>query len=1175
MTTVPNTIIGPTAPSSTQLTNSSSKTSQNVPRPRSNRNRSSRSLGGRATRSPTTPAPTSHPPQAGTPGTMALQITPTTANTAAGEATGVGSMNENDNPLVYTHEYETTWQGKRYKLTIEVPLAKPKDKMSPAQLKIAGDRFAAIFLEDLKKNLASPSCPIKPGNNFCILFGKEGYTAFIPKDEVDPDSCTTAELLTKCPGIPVASPEAKELSKILDSKNPLKFNEQLSKSSTLANYKKTIEASKSTEFRPVNLKNPGVRCFINSPFQQLITNPALREELLNPDHFIGGSFNPLYRAVQGYVEHQASGSNEPFDLGYDLALNMGIDERIQDDADQTWNCFSNQFELTKLSLNSPLRALFENKLTISPGSSNTGIWQLLQNKINDPTSTATWASPPTSFSAYVGGRVNIKTQPLTAISNEKKLELIDLLNNHAMNAKKEMQNLTQFCKANRIKIGNITTFKDYSSLREALDETQNPNKREYITILDRVYHLKDFKEKLNSAYKTTIADEILQTDLWNKACRILTIQERADLQKDRSVEITKNSDPIPVELTTTLKANDGTEATYDLMSFSHHIGNSGTAGHYISYTRIGKDFWSIDDLGPCKKISQDEFLRAAQTASLFVFNRQGTSESLESISSAPAKKSNALIKKESIQDTRTTLIQEEGSLSAAGSEFAFVNPTDTLLNTIHPELSEHESIIRANVDAVKKKKAKRWILPDKDKVIYSTGQHLIKDFEPDVEESAGLGSDRGILHVVLPTLGEELDATKIQKSIQKSVDAVLNKALALKPPIQKVAFPLNLYPQLADDLAFNYLKNAIENYAKAKQAKVTPLLEVKIVQPKKLQASSIAASTSSPASPKTPAQPPEKPSAENLKTQATTVTTNQFELSPWTTLVVEQSSKEIADQGVSSTPLDFQQHLKTAFDTANDTPNCETVIFDLTDTENNSLEISTDNKTVTVPCNYQKYSDEHKKPDSIALDDFVEKLKEFINSNKARKITAKIIIPRNIESTNRLFEAVKGLQAAQKKLKIKENFLAALKDTQPVYNDDTLKILTTSSPKSKPPKANKNLSETEISNILKNALQTDGELVIDCRSGQEVDGAVNIDHTNFKTPQALRDFIYKFNNEFNTDKKPITLICPSSINIPPNPSNRAKATNRLMTVANVFMYPKKTANNLVETVSNILAPNLS
>lgn len=232
---------------------------------------------------------------------------------------------------------EMIWGGKRYRLTLEVPLEKRRSEYSDAELEACAKAFAQQFLKDLKKRLdAQASCPIHAGQNFKVLFDAQGYVAFTPR--ANASSFTRKEIIEHCPHVNAQDEPARELSQIIEQKSPQKILDQL-------------KTRKSFSFSPIGLVNLGVQCFANTAFQQWVTNPILRKELLtHPEYLKDGEQNPLYLALQGYIA-----SSRPYDLRA-MLQKLNIDIRLQDDTDVVVNALRDQLDFTKIPQTSPLYA---------------------------------------------------------------------------------------------------------------------------------------------------------------------------------------------------------------------------------------------------------------------------------------------------------------------------------------------------------------------------------------------------------------------------------------------------------------------------------------------------------------------------------------------------------------------------------------------------------------------------------------------------------------------------------------------------------------------------------------------------------------------------------------------------------------------------------------------------
>lgn len=222
------------------------------------------------------------------------------------------------------------WGGKTYRLTLELPLENRVTSYSQADLASCGEIFAKTFLQDLKNKLeTTPQLPIHPGQNFKVVFDAEGYTAFIPREGTPSDQ-----------QIDFFDERAKELSEILELKNPELIVQKLTVRLKPAFISKGLANKTATQ------------CFVNTAFQLWITNPLLRQELLDHPEYLKQKQkekNPLYLAFQKYME----GTLE--DLT-DLIKELKINIQNHDDTDVVLRRFNEELDFAVIRDTSPLYA---------------------------------------------------------------------------------------------------------------------------------------------------------------------------------------------------------------------------------------------------------------------------------------------------------------------------------------------------------------------------------------------------------------------------------------------------------------------------------------------------------------------------------------------------------------------------------------------------------------------------------------------------------------------------------------------------------------------------------------------------------------------------------------------------------------------------------------------------
>lgn len=771
-------------------------------------------------------------------GSTAVTVTPANPqNTIAGRASGIGSMQQRDNPRVYTFTKEVTFQGKKYKLTLEMPTEKDRNEMDVNELETAAGEFADVFLADLKSQVKGPSSQIKPGDSFHVLFHDEGWIAFKDKSEdggeFDP-YCDNVDTITqRYPHVNGNTEASKQLTATIKAGTPEKISNHL-KDSKLNSLRETLTTEKAVSFLPVNLVNQGVRCFINSAFQQLVTNKAIHKDI-KPEYFLDGEKNGLYKALKGYLKHQESGETKPYDLGK-LIEALELNEAEQNDVGVAWNAFANELNLEKIPQESLLRSLLTSIVTILPDESmDPGA--LIQGAIQheEAVEDSEWSknSSPSTFSVYVNRGLSTAI-PLTQLPDTRKAQFIQFLQAHDTNHAADLQKFNQFLKSISYPLINDPIVdseieKACQAIQTHLKNSSTDQTKQiqiHADIGKRLRHLAALKTKLhiqdfNTADATKLADDVFNAgDQWSS---ILTNTEKADIQKDRTQIATKTETSLNIDQSLAIKLpqQDGTERVCDVTSFSLHTGEGTQKGHYVTYVRDGKDFWKLDDLSqvPREKSSYAEFYKHVNSASLLVLNKKGEG------AAAVEPGSNIEERSAQIEGTLTTLSEESGKLSLAGADFALVNPTDALVDMIHSDIDT--PALREQITAERTRLgAEKWI--SKNKHTLSTGRRFALNSNPDVMRTKGANDgDPTVFHVAVRTQEKISDPKAL---ITDAVTATLTQAQ--KEGCIKVAFPIIELPDVPKEEAMKTMKEAITAYAQKHKADTNhPIRHVKIVTP--------------------------------------------------------------------------------------------------------------------------------------------------------------------------------------------------------------------------------------------------------------------------------------------------------------------------------------------------------
>lgn len=872
--------------------------SSTTPIPKSPPTATARSLKGKV--SPSTgpqllTAPSQRDPSKGY--TLAIQVTPSAPDTTASIAT----LKPHENPYVYTYkDAEVTWKGKRYRLTLEVPLEKSieeyrKEEDGINKLTLAAKKFAAIFLQDLIQQLDAKAdkCPITPGQNFSVLFDKDqGYLAFTPPEDFDPVNTTRDDIVKTSAHVAAENPVSVQLSKLIADAKPEQFEETLAKPEFRTLQDAASRAANVTQgpFQPIGLKNfSGVSCFLNAAFQQWMTNPIIREELLShPSYFKKGGENPLYKAMKNYVEHQKSGSTTPYSL-QSLAEQLVFDTSRQEDIDAGLNRLKDELDFDSIPRESHLRSNLKTTSTCEDGSTfdrladpgvafktvtltkekDQPIEKLLADQVTtvgDGTVIKTTGSklkstselyetPPGVLTVYINRTTPFWTKP--AVTAETIVKLKE-------------QGLTD------TQLAQIGVTGDLVPLFKNKDGTNGDNLKLAQAILDNG------------------AD-------WETICKVLGGSTLNKWLGSDAYQVQKDPSPVAIKSTITLPEEVcGEKTEYELINFGHHEGLAASGGHYVAYAKEGNRYWKISDVSR-SLIPESEFLEKAKTASSFTFNRKGISSSSTPTETTKEKKNKKIGKEQTLEGGMTFTI-EEGDLTYAGSNFALVNPTDETLSKIHPDIEKAETGIKEQIVAAKTKRAgQKW--RNKDQILYSVakpGKTTFTTSYPDVETTTG--SKRTVLHLPL----NQSTSERREADIKISIKAVLKEAQ--KNKIKEIAFPLLLTgideaasQQFKDNLL--NMQSAIEEFAKENKTTISNIAQVKIVltkeqnekitkedktltTPSKLTSYPLPAPTAKPSSPVAPLK---KPAPTTAPATVPVKERSRETLNKKTTLIIEET----------------------------------------------------------------------------------------------------------------------------------------------------------------------------------------------------------------------------------------------------------------------------------------------
>ncbi|MBU6445898.1 MAG: hypothetical protein KGQ49_00690, partial [Verrucomicrobia bacterium] len=286
------------------------------------------------------------------------------------EPQATASFQKQDQEREITVKKQLDWSGQKYTFTIHLPLENPLHTMSKSermQFQKQADDLAELMIQDLKQQLdaqykngkASGKKKIEPGDNCRILFDDSGKYIIAHEDDVssiDPDKPDT---FNDKRAYEANGPTSKQIVLAACSKKAEKMYQCLQHESLkplrMATQKKTAEQA--ADASPVNLIFKKNSCFIDAPFQQLVTDPTVAKDLINPDYYKDGTDSALYKAVTAYRAAQLKG--ERVDVA-SILRNKGLDAsgKQLDALLDGWYRFADFFNFDAIPEESKLHDLF-------------------------------------------------------------------------------------------------------------------------------------------------------------------------------------------------------------------------------------------------------------------------------------------------------------------------------------------------------------------------------------------------------------------------------------------------------------------------------------------------------------------------------------------------------------------------------------------------------------------------------------------------------------------------------------------------------------------------------------------------------------------------------------------------------------------------------------------------
>lgn len=757
---------------------------------------------------------------------------------AAPKKMSAGALQKSASPLLWHYSCPVEWRGEKFKLKIEFPLSEKQKDMDPKEklaFKHAAKQFADLFVADLLKQLESLNAA--EVETVKIFFGPDGYTLTTDEkyDPFNPDTTKKDDHST----VIATNPTSKALSTaITNEKKTAKALLDALKVDTLAPLRETVlkqSAEKSKTMAPAGLKWKDNSCFIHAPFQQLVNEPTIAEDLANSEYYIGGKKNALFRAVDGYRKSQIAG--EPFDAASilrDKSLEPHLDASglPQDALGDGWNGFR-QFFVDPIPEESHLHSLFSNPVEIRLEDASQSLSQAAETAMREKFGDA---EPPAVFSLQVKDRRTYEpkeNQPALSegISEEalpREAFLKALVLQIGPNLDFNDEEVVWLKQQGIAKVENLH-FDDHQQLLAFIasaQETSTKNKLRAHFLRDKIVSLgcENWDQLYNYFTNEPIAApndvELAQEILKSIANRILDddkslkdaclpLLDNDSPQKKAINDYRANNlvyryhdQPVAIDPTGKLTING---KKYDIGSFTCYVPDN----HFVAYVQKDGKYYRLDDLsGKAESILVDTFKAAAKQAYFYTIREESLSVSASK--DATQKPVEPTVKNEALEGPimtgSTELFIERGSMKEAGEDFALVNPSNTNLKNLHPQLKDvmtkglFTETVRTNTE--RDKRWHDWITkPHKARGTswYSARQDHWYTSGPRPLLTQG---PKKIIHTPLPSLTNKDD-------VEQAVNDILT--FAMEHGIDKVAFPVFEYKGTDGDV-LAHMKTAIEKF---------------------------------------------------------------------------------------------------------------------------------------------------------------------------------------------------------------------------------------------------------------------------------------------------------------------------------------------------------------------------
>ncbi len=734
------------------------------------------------------PAATTQVPIPSAPGRTEIEAMP-----SADPSVSTAQVNKQKTKRCYTLEKQFVWRGEKYRVEIDFPTETILEPGSAEETQFKGEaaRYAEIFIEDLKSRLDAEN-KILPGDDFSVFFNEAGYTAVnLDKNPgFDPTNMTEESLKGKEKVILARNETAKILSQAIGAETATKIRACLA-NKAIDPLRKSVakeKAKAAINAAPVNLKQKNNSCFIDAPLQQLLNDPTLTEDLSNPDYYLGGTKNKLYRAVQKYREAQKSGERvnlasilrEPGEPHLDRT---GVQLDALTDA---WNKFPDFLDFNKIPKESHLYSLFQARVMFHVGNGG---------KIEDLVKTD--REFPDVISLQVQDRVQL-TLPTGKLSDRLSFEeagnFLVALQGIEETTEKERKSLQQ--KLGTLELHNFESDTELSS-------------ENYATCLDAL-HSDAKNRKILARYfvENTLNNQGANAVLDNEEClqaafSLLKQEAKDPIHAKRIPGRVKNDHA--AEIAPSGVVTLGTKK-YDVISFTAHQGSSTDSGHHIAYYRKGDVCYKLDDLQQSpESITLQAFLKAAETASFYTLHKEGLSTDKGETSAKKAEEE-ALVATESEEIGSTKLDEVEGNLTRIGKSFTLVNPSNTNFVNPHPQLKDivetRQLAEQISTEAVKEDV---WYKPRKK----FTPHNLLGAADMLTTNASG----RTIFHIPLP---EGMGQTEVDHAIKDILD------YAMKSGKHEIAIPVFQIAGREEDEIVGMMRKAITNYINAQATTSKP-----------------------------------------------------------------------------------------------------------------------------------------------------------------------------------------------------------------------------------------------------------------------------------------------------------------------------------------------------------------